>query len=251
MHGFSLPRRHFLALLFVIALPTTSLAQTTTSHAQIAGNAVNLAAVQCPDGEERFLPGDYYFCIGTVYFGRGRYGPARETLELAARWGSKPAQYVLGLMNFNGDHTPTNRPLGIAWLALAAERPIPEYLAVLRSAWLKANGTERAQARKLLAQMRTTYADQVAAVRAKKRYDRAMHELSQNEVFGAHVCVSGFTTIEPMPRTSSDPAPRCFNINSVAIRLEKLASHYFEGWEGVVRVGPLTPVKPPVSDPAN
>src|SRR4051812_44385584 len=81
----------------------------------------------CPGGLERFLPGDYYFCPAARNYGRGHPGLARESLKSAARWASKPAQYALGIMYFNGARADLNRPLGLAWLAIAAERHDPAY----------------------------------------------------------------------------------------------------------------------------
>jgi TPR repeat protein len=235
------------ALWLVAAIPVTCLAgiasvgQTATPRAH--GQVVDLTATPCPEGEERFLPGDYYFCRATRYYGEGRYGSAQNAFELAAEWGSKPAQHILGLMHFNGDHTAVDKPLGIAWLALAAERPNPGYLAILQSAWGKATVAEQARARKLLAQMRATYADRIAAVRAKRRYDRAMREFRRNDVFGVRTCLRGFTSIEPLPKDDRERPPGCFSTASIASHLEQLAGDYFEGWEGVVHVGPLVPIK--------
>ena len=78
----------------------------------------------CNRGLEQILPGDYYACEARYYFQNGHNQHGASELEEAAYWASKDAQFALGLMYFNGDMQgiPANRPLGLAWFALAAER---------------------------------------------------------------------------------------------------------------------------------
>ncbi len=83
----------------------------------------DLAKANCIIGEERFLPGDYYYCLGGLTYGQHNYGESTRFFTTAASWASKPAQYVLGVMALNGDHQPKNRALALAWFALASERP--------------------------------------------------------------------------------------------------------------------------------
>lgn len=226
--------------------------QPTTSNVRNAPDAaapeeVDLASIQCAEGEERFLPGDYYFCVGSRYMGRERYFSARDMFRLAAGWGNKTAQYVLGLMYFNGEHVPVNRPLGLAWLALSAEREDAMHRAVLLSAHNKSSAAERLQAEQLLADMRPKYADRVAAARAKRRYDRAYYELTRNEAFGVRVCINGITQMAAMGPGILPTQINCPPAMVAAKRLDHIASNYFAGWEGVVHVGRLIQVPSPAA----
>jgi hypothetical protein len=190
----------------------------------------------------RFLPGEFNFCLGGVEMSRGNYRGAIEMLNLAAGWGSKKAQYVLGLTYFRGDSIPVDRALGLAWLALAAERHQPEYMAVLASAWSKSTPAELRRAKTLLATMQPIYADAVAANRAQKRFDRMIRELTYFEPFDARICIKGLTDgliAEESFTDSSCPSPRY-----AVARLHLVSDVYFDGWAGHVSVGALQ-VAPP------
>ena len=189
----------------------------------------------CPGGLERFLPGEYYFCAAARDFWSGHPGLARENLKDAARWASKPAQYALGVMYFNGDHAEKNRPLGLAWLALAAERHDPAYEPGFISAYQHATPQELAQADAYWRDMKTTYADAVAAPRAGRQFDRAYHELEWAANFGGSVFIDGVF----MPTTaaaSSDNLPLQSGF-SIGRLLQAQKAMYFYGYDSHVFVG--------------
>ena len=155
---------------------------------------VSYALRPCPDGLERFLPGEYYFCDAARDYWAGNMGRAVQILGYSAEWANKPAQYALGVMYFNGDRIPMNRPLGIAWLAIAAERHDPQYEAVFVSAYKSATAEERKQANAYWRNMRPVYSDKVAAVRAIKRYNRAMSPIYDlASTGGGSIYISGLT----------------------------------------------------------
>lgn len=138
-----------------------------------AGDSERPPPLNCSTTVERLFPGDYYFCVGSKAVRRGRYSHALEMYESAARWGDKRAQFNLGLMYLRGDHVPANQALGLAWLALAAERPESSRERwVLENAYTLAPPEVRRQADVLWTRMRATYADAVALERARTRYDR-------------------------------------------------------------------------------
>lgn len=146
------------------------------ADAPIASSHPSAVAVQrpCPTGLSRLLPGNYYVCLAAADMADGKPAESAQMMEVAAGWGSKRAQFGLGIFYFNGKDVAANRPLGLAWLTLAAERKEPYYLSVLASAQSKATPDERAQAETLLARMRPVYADDVALTRAKVRFQREM-----------------------------------------------------------------------------
>lgn len=147
----------------------------------------------CPGGIEAILPGEYYFCAAARDFGYGHTARATARLRDAAHWANKPAQYVLGLMYFNGDEGPANRPLGVAWLALAAERHDPRFEPAFAKAYLELSSAERAQADAYWRDMREEYGDSTAGRRAHRRYLAQMRNLMAASMFGGSIFIDGLS----------------------------------------------------------
>lgn len=176
----------------------------------------------CAQGLERFLPGDYYFCSAAHDMGLGHDSLSRERLLDAARWASKPAQYVLGLTYYHGDEVPANRPLGIAWLGLAAERHTPRFEAAFAEAYAKASPEERAEANTYWLKLREEYSDRVAWPRAKRRFDYEMSRITAMASNGGSVEVHG---MGPM------------NQYAFIRKMDDKGDEFFQGLEGTVTVG--------------
>ncbi|MDY1550126.1 hypothetical protein [Luteibacter sahnii] len=197
-------------------------------------DAVSASLQPCPGGLERFLPGDYYFCSAARNYWSGHPGMARESLKDAAAWASKPAQYALGIMYFNGDHAEKNRPLGLAWLALAAERHDPAYEPSFISAYKQASTDELAQANAYWLQLKATYGDAVAGPRAERRFTRAYREIAWAVDFGGSVFIDGLT----MPEN-----PHLLGMQSgfsLARYLQVQKADFFRGYDSRVFVGDAT-----------
>jgi hypothetical protein len=201
----------------------------------------DLAGTRCVSGEEKFLPGDYFYCLGTQTYGLGRYSSSQDFFKRAASWASKPAQYVLGIMALNGDHQPVNRPLALAWFALASERPNSSFKQAYDTAMKGATNAEREAAQKLLVTMTPVYGDATAAKRAEARYADGMRELSRLSAKGAKYCMAGM--VDPS-RPIADPNG-CPPIETVMKMLDATAVNVFDGWSGHVQVGPLQQVPAP------
>jgi TPR repeat protein len=153
------------------------------------------AAMYCPPGLESLLPGDYYACEARHYFGTNKVGHMVDELTEAAYWANKDAQHVLGLIYFNGDMpgVAQNRPLGLAWLSLAAERKNIGYVNDYAIARAHATADEITQSEQLLSRMRDKYGDQVAGVRAVRAFNRAVREIDDAAMYGGIVYYSGFS----------------------------------------------------------
>lgn len=132
--------------------------------------------------ESRFLPGLYYFHKGCDYFRRGYPESAVEAWQVAAYWAMKDAQYDLGIAYFRGRGVAVDRPRGLAWLALAAERKDETYETSLAAAWDEATPDEQAQANAIWRELRGKYADSVALVRARNRYDQELSHITGSRV---------------------------------------------------------------------
>ena len=205
----------------MLAAMTLALAALATMPAQTAPERPRL--VSCPAVMEHYLPGDYYFCVGGHRQADGYAKGAIDYFERAAGWGHKRAQYVLGLMHFQGDGTPVNRPLGLAWMALAAERDDRDMDAALAFARRHSSKAERQQAELLLAQMWPTYADQFTVKRAATRYERETRDLRRSLASFSAVYIAGLGT-----GTAS----------SMLRRMDQRADRFFEGARsGTVTVG--------------
>lgn len=186
----------------------------------------------CPGGLERILPGQYYFCAAARDFARGHTSRATARLQDASHWASKPAQYILGLMFFNGDEGPANRPLGVAWLALSAERHDPRFEAAFVQAYMECTPTERAQANVYWQKLRAEHSDLVAGRRAHRRYLAEMRNLMAASMFGGSIFIDGVTA----PNGSPDGGQSGF---SVSRTLAQAGDDYFRNMVGTVTVGPV------------
>jgi hypothetical protein len=164
------PGRGLLSSICLLVVALTSLAATAQQRGAHFGD---IGRIVCAEGAERYLPGDYYFCAANKALQAGNPRKARTMYEESAAWGDKRAMFNLGLLYLRGDGVPKDEPLGLAWLALAAERPNDTLQReVLAGAWNSASADTRAAADILWNQMKPKYADRIALARAKERYDR-------------------------------------------------------------------------------
>jgi hypothetical protein len=238
---------------FPSAQPVSAPAQTTIK----ADRSVDeVARLTCPQGIERFLPGTYYYCVGTRDVALGKNDQARSMLEIAAGWGNKSAEFLLGVGYYKGDLQPKDRARGLAWLGLASERRDPTYLAVFNSAWKQGTPREQAEAQRLWRAMLPTYGDRRAARRAAARF---RHErdalLARRQTNGQQTCVAGLTvgTIapmaiihEPLDQTNESACDGAdMSATFVVKRLDAYANQLLDGWEGHVTVGNLEAVPAP------
>ena len=200
------------------------------------------------------LPGDFDFCLASRYWREGKPEKAAEMLELAAGWGNKSAQSALGVAYFNGDGVAQDRALGLAWLALAAERKAPMASGLYASARKRVDDAEYARADVLYQQLRVRYADAVAAVRADNRYRREVRALESNPAYGSGKCIAGFTEPSFVDPSDADQASAAEKTEScsladerrVLVELEKRYAIYSAGWSGGrVSVGAAEPLKLP------
>jgi hypothetical protein len=231
-----------------MAVLATADGTPAAQKAEAPPSDADLANAQCAIGEERFLPADYYYCLATQNYGVQHYAYAQKFFTTAASWASKPAQYVLGIMALNGDHQPVNRPLALAWLALAAERPQSSFKLAYTSAYASATPAERQAAEKLLVTMRPTYADATAAVRSEKRYTQGMAQLERLNGHDGMYCMEGIVPFSALSGSDAvEATSQCPPVQVVANAIDQAAAGVFDGWIGHVSVGPLQPVSGPAA----
>jgi hypothetical protein len=132
--------------------------------------------------ESRFLPGSYYFTKGNEYFRRDDPRSALRCWEIAAGWAMKDAQYNLGIAYFKGLGVPVDRPRGLAWLALAAERKDAQFTESAAAAWDQVGPAEHDQANAIWRELRKRYADAVALPLAEQRFNNEMAQITGSRV---------------------------------------------------------------------
>ena len=121
--------------------------------------------------EDSARPGETFFYNGVEAESKGDPKLAAGMFRVSASWAYKPAQYNLGVMYFKGDGVAQDKALGMAWLALAAERSEDgAYAAARDAAYADMTTDEFARANVLWREMRKTYGDASALKRARNRW---------------------------------------------------------------------------------
>ncbi len=240
-----------LTVLLCLGAPALKAQDAQTSTAPPSNE--QLAAAKCISGMEKFLPGEYFYCLATQSYGENKHRYADKFFKEAASWASKPAQYVLGVMALNGDQQPVNRPLALAWFALASERHTPRFQAPYDELKAQLSPAELAKADDYLASLKKTYADAVAAPRAEQRYQDGTRRLVGAAATGTY-CMEGTRDARNMggPGTldagaMSSLAASCPPSPVVVKYVDSKAADVFEDWSGHVSVGAIDPVSPPVT----
>ena len=121
-----------------------------------------------PESDGR--PGVKFFTLAVQAYRKGDYRHAVEMYKVAASWAYKPAEYNLGVMYFKGQGVPVNRPLGAAWMVLAAERGDSLYVKARDEMVTLLTRSQFAETDKLWSQLKMTYGDKVALRRAKAQW---------------------------------------------------------------------------------
>jgi hypothetical protein len=132
-----------------------------------AGNLSN-GNFNTPESEGR--PGVKFFALGVQAFRKGDYRHAIDMYKVAASWAYKPAEYNLAVMYFKGQGVPVDRPLGAAWMVLAAERGDASYVQARDMMVTLLSKSEFMQTDEHWGSLRKTYGDAVALRRAKAQW---------------------------------------------------------------------------------
>lgn len=122
-----------------------------------------------PEAEGR--PGIRFYIQGMNAYQQGDLTHALNRLKLSAYWAYAPAAYNLGVMYFQGEGgIPMNRPLGTAWMFIAAEQGNAQYIAARHMLVTKLSYSERTQALQDYRRLEQKYGDNVAMHRAKGQW---------------------------------------------------------------------------------
>jgi hypothetical protein len=121
-----------------------------------------------PEADAR--PGEYFFLRGASAFRKKDYPFAIQMYEVAASWAYKPAEYNLAVMYARGQGVPADLSLGLAWMALAAERNEQRYVDGREAIYAEMTKEQFDQANVTWRELKKTYGDEVALRRAKARW---------------------------------------------------------------------------------
>lgn len=147
-----------------------------------------------PESDGR--PGLNFYAEGMNAYHRGNPSYALSRLKLAAFWGYAPAAYNLGVMYFQGEGgVPVNRPLGTAWMFIAAERGSDVYASARHMLVSELDNAERAKAYQLYQGLQPRYGEKVAMRRAKNQWQLVKSQQTGTRVGGEsgelHVGIQG------------------------------------------------------------
>ena len=151
---------------------------------------------------EDAVPGEYFFRLGVDAIKKHDYRYAIMLYKIAASWAYKPAEYNLGVIFAKGEGgVPEDRPQGMAWLTLAAERGNKDYAAARDKVRTALTPDESSKAEALVSELNKTYGDEHALPRAKARWREV-----RNNATGSHLGFVGDLKVGAMNvPTSNNP----------------------------------------------
>jgi hypothetical protein len=107
-------------------------------------------------------PDEYGEFTGMQRYTAGNYTSAMKYFLIGARYADKLSQLSIGLMYLNGQGVQTDPVKAFAWIAIAAERKYPAFLATRDRVWGQLDPTQREQAKALITDLYATYGDKFA-----------------------------------------------------------------------------------------
>jgi hypothetical protein len=221
----------------VVISPIAQSASANSNPSQGSPEAIGAKnqRTYCLEGWERFLPGDYYACRARYHLDRKHFRQTVEMLKEAAYWANKDAQHALGLAYINGDIPgfPANRPLGIAWLALAAERKNANYVRDYSITVLQSAPSDISSASKMYVALSKTYGDHVAGKRATDRFTREVQPLDSAATMGGNFAY--INALTPLPQGAF----------ALSKKVHEQAKKAFKGLQGTVSIGVLERIEAP------
>lgn len=248
-------KTQWIGILVVAVLPLS----LVTSHAASMDDKASQKVLAAMDRTSTWgHPDQYGEFVGMRAYASGNYAKAMKYFEIGARHADKLSQLSIGLMYLHGEGVAKNPVTAYAWLALAAERKFPRYVATRDAVWNQLDASQRQQGSVLLDQLSGEYGDAVA----KPRMERALREartgmtgslvgygapevssLTLAQFAAANPSLGDFTG--PLPSCGAEsidgaPITGCGNIY-VAWRWDP--KQYFRirdaAWSGTVTVGEL------------
>lgn len=143
---------------------------------------------------------------GMQYYAAGNYQKAMKSFLEGARFADKLSQMSIGLMYLNGEGVEKNPVTAFAWIAIAAERKYPKFLATRDAVWAMLDATQRGQAKALVEQLYPEYGDITAKPRLIKRMRWDMTHLT-GSYLGTQI--GPMASLTPAELFHDGPMPAC------------------------------------------
>lgn len=112
------------------------------------------------------------------HYDRGEFVDAIRDLMRSAKYADKGSQGLLAEMHWNGLGTAPNRPLGYAWMDLAAESGYQEFVVLRERYWSQLSEAEKAAALELGKDVYAVFGDEVAKPRLAKLLNRGRRQVT-------------------------------------------------------------------------
>ncbi|HZP67585.1 MAG TPA: sel1 repeat family protein [Rudaea sp.] len=106
------------------------------------------------------------------------YAGALKYFEIGAYYADKFSQLTIGLMHLNGEGVPKDAATAYAWLALAAERDYPDFVATRDRVKATLSREEVAHAEALRAELAGRYGDSVAKPRMEQQLRMGLAQMT-------------------------------------------------------------------------
>ncbi|WP_232820932.1 sel1 repeat family protein [Dyella sp. C11] len=102
---------------------------------------------------------------GMRYYADHNYAKAMKWFLEGARYADKLSQLSIGLMYLNGEGVDKDPVTAYAWVAIAAERQYPQFVATRDAIWDQLDDAQRQRAKTIYDTLYATYGDTVAKAR--------------------------------------------------------------------------------------
>ena len=183
---------------------------------------------------------------GMSLYSKGHYKAALKYFKYGARYADKLSQLSIGLMYDNGQGVAKDPVTACAWLALAAERKFPSFIATRNRVCEALTPAQHDQAVAVLDQLMPEYGDAVAKPRMVHALDMAKMESTGSRLgFDSGMTTVGVRPDCGGPTVGDSPVAGCGS-NDFWSPWRWDSKKYFAArdakWRGTVTVGSLKDV---------
>ena len=184
----------FLAICgFAIAAAHAQGAPRTGEHATLQSKPVKETLAVMRRSSTWGHPDQYGEFNGMQRYAAGDYRGAMKDFLIGARFADKLSQLSIGLMYLNGEGVKKDPATAYAWVAIAAERNYPSFVATRQAIWAGLDATQRTRAKAMLDRLYPEYGDATAKPRMAHQLRWARMRLTGSMLGFGHSSVSSLT----------------------------------------------------------
>lgn len=175
----------------------------------------------------------------------GDYKAAMTYLKASSRYADKLSQLSVGLMYLNGRGVAKDPVTAFAWVAIAAERKYPRFLATRDAIWATLDAGQRAQAKTRVTQLYAEYGDPVAKPRMARALNLAKMQMTGSRLGFGTSAVTTLSADSTPPACGADTIDGASQVGCGNIYAEWRwdPKKYFQvrdgAWKGTVTVGAI------------